>query len=107
MPPRPVSSVAERLAMVRMKEAAQPLAEASRVVGFGRDWGRKWWRRYRRGGEAALDPAPRPAPGPLARFAPLVATKVLAYRRDHPRLGEETAPGRGARLLERFHAGCP
>ena len=86
MPPRQ-SSVAERLAVVRMKEAGQSLAAASAALGFSPDWGRKWWRRYQQGGEAALAPGPPPPPGPLVSFPPAVAAAVLAVRRRHPRLG--------------------
>lgn len=89
--PRSSSSVAERLAMVRMKEAHQTLAAASRALGFSAAWGGKWWRRYQRGGAAALVPAPPRAPGPLATFSAAVAAAVLELRRTHPRLGARQA----------------
>ena len=89
MPPHR-SSVAERLAVVRMTDAGQTLATASATLGFSPDWGRKWWRRYQQGGEAAPPPAPPPPPGPLARFSPAVADAVLAvryWRSDAPTRG--------------------
>ena len=91
MPPRPPSSVVERLSLVRLKEAQSTLAAASRALGFGPAWGQKWWRRYQAGGEAALNPPPPPAPGPLATFGPAVAEAVLALRRTHPLLGARLA----------------
>jgi transposase-like protein len=91
MPPRPSSSVEERLSLVQLKEADATLAAASRALGFCPAWGEKWWRRYRAGGEAALNPPPPPAPGPLATFAPAVAAAVLALRRGHPLLGARLA----------------
>lgn len=91
MTPRPASSVADRLTLVRWKESGHVLAAASQALGYRPCWGRKWWRRYRVGGEAALLPRRPPAPGPLATFAPIVRQAVLACRRTHPRVGARQA----------------
>jgi transposase-like protein len=91
MPPRQCSSVAERLALVRLKESGETIAAASTTLGFSPAWGRKWWRRYCQGGEAALAPSPPRGPGPLATFCPAVTNAVLAIRRRHPALGARRA----------------
>lgn len=89
---RHVSTIAERVAMVRQRygEGVSRRCAAARM-GYGRSWVRHWSRRYRQGGEAALAPSRKPGRGPLASFPTVVRAAVLAYRREHPCIGARRA----------------
>lgn len=91
MPPRPASSVSERLTLVELMETGVSCAEASQRLGYSRAWGQKWWHRYRIGGQTALDPAPAASPGPGSSFASVVQQAVGDWRQRHPRLGARIA----------------
>jgi transposase InsO family protein len=89
MPQRRPLTVAERETIYLGKLVGRRLIDLAGELSCSPDCARKWWRIGRDQGVAGLHRSGRrrSAPGALSRFAPVVAERVLYWKRKHPKRG--------------------
>jgi transposase InsO family protein len=92
-------SLADKERLYAEKVRGRSLAAIAAELGCSFETARKWWRLARDHGRAAFlrSRRGRAPTGILSRFSPLIVTRALALKRDHPRWGPD-------RVLAQLHA---